>query len=89
MSETPSSRISGAKLPLAGRRDFVAGVFLMAIASAIVFAAFDLRIGTPARMGPGFLPLALGILLGVAGFAVAHQTLRAARLKPATVLRHE
>ncbi len=66
LSETPD-----AKLPLAGRRDFIAGVFLIAIAAAIVYAAFDLRIGTPARMGPGFLPLALGILLGVAGFAVA------------------
>ena len=69
MSEELKAR-PGVPLPLAGRRDFMAGFVLVIIAIAITIAAFDLRIGTPARMGPGFLPLALGILLAAVGLSV-------------------
>jgi hypothetical protein len=53
-----------------GRRDVAAGVLVMALAAAIIVGAFDLPIGTPARMGAGFLPLSVGIGLAVAGIAV-------------------
>ena len=53
-----------------GRRDVAAGLFLVILAAAIVIAAFSLRIGTPARMGPGFLPFALGVLLAAVGAAI-------------------
>lgn len=69
MSEDLKAR-SGVPLPLAGRRDFFAGLLLLVIAIAITIAAFDLRIGTPARMGPGFLPLAVGVLLAAVGVSV-------------------
>jgi hypothetical protein len=54
-----------------GRRDVAAGLFMFALGAVIAFAAFDLRIGTPARMGPGFLPLGLGLLMAVAGIVMA------------------
>jgi hypothetical protein len=53
------------------RRDFAAGALIFALGAAIAIAAFDLRIGTPARMGPGFLPLGLGLLMGVVGAIIA------------------
>jgi hypothetical protein len=52
------------------RRDVAAGLFLIALAAAIVAGAFELPIGTPARMGAGFLPLGIGIVLGIAGIVV-------------------
>jgi putative tricarboxylic transport membrane protein len=63
-------------------RDIAAGLFLVVIAVAIVIAAFDLRIGTAARMGPGFLPLALGALLGIVGTAIAANGLRSGEPLP-------
>jgi hypothetical protein len=52
------------------RRDTAAGLLLLVLAAAIVVGAFDLPIGTPLRMGAGFLPLCIGIALAVAGTAV-------------------
>jgi putative ABC transport system permease protein len=43
----------------------------------------------PAALGPGPFVLALAATLGVAWLAVGTQTVRAARLKPADVLRNE
>jgi hypothetical protein len=53
-----------------GRRDVAAGLFLIALSAAIIVGAFELPIGTPARMGAGFLPLVIGIVLGIAGIVV-------------------
>jgi hypothetical protein len=65
-----------------GRRDMAAGLLLLVIGAAIVIAAFDLRIGTPRRMGPGFLPLCLGGLLSLVGMAVTASGLRGSEPLP-------
>ncbi len=51
-------------------RDFWAGVMFLAI--GIAFAAFaqQYALGTPARMGPGFFPIMLGVLLALLGMAI-------------------
>jgi hypothetical protein len=51
-------------------RDFWAGAMFVAI--GIAFAAFAqaYALGTPARMGPGFFPTMLGVLLALLGGAI-------------------
>jgi hypothetical protein len=58
------------------RRDGAAGLLVCVLGIAIALGALDLRIGTPARMGPGFLPLGLGVLLAVIGSRIALGALR-------------
>ena len=50
-------------------RDVIGGALLIALGLfAAIFAAMTLEIGTPARMGPGLFPIALGVLL--TGFGI-------------------
>lgn len=51
-------------------RDFWAGAMFVVI--GIAFAAFSqaYTLGTPARMGPGFFPTMLGVLLALLGAAI-------------------
>ena len=64
------------------RRDFAAGLLVAILGAAIAVAALDLRIGTPARMGPGFLPLGLGVLLTLIGIATAAGAVRQGEALP-------
>jgi hypothetical protein len=47
-------------LPRADRVDLLAGLLAALFGACFVVGAFDYQIGTARRMGPGFLPLALG-----------------------------
>lgn len=49
------------------RRDIVAGVIFILIAAGFAAEALNYPLGTPLRMGPGFMPLVLAGLLGVLG----------------------
>lgn len=49
------------------RRDFYCGLLLMFIGIGAAAESLNYQIGTLARMGPGYLPLALGILLTLTG----------------------
>ena len=58
------------------RRDIVAGVIFIVIAAGFAAEALNYPLGTPLRMGPGFMPLVLagflallGIVTLVAGFS--------------------
>ena len=53
-----------------GLRDIAAGLFILAIGIAVGIAALELNFGTPQRMGSGFLPFWLGILMGLAGILI-------------------
>jgi hypothetical protein len=59
-------------------KDFVAGVLFAAIGIAAIVIAANYPLGTAARMGPGYFPRILGILLILLGSALA---LRALKLK--------
>jgi hypothetical protein len=67
------------------RRDVAAGLLVCVLGVAIAAGASDLRIGTPARMGPGFLPLGLGILLTIIGGRIALAALHHGEPLPAFV----
>lgn len=49
------------------RSDLAAGLVFIAIAAAFAWAALDVRMGTLLRMGPGYFPLVLSVLLAALG----------------------
>ncbi len=65
-------------------KDFVAGLMFIAIGIAAIVISANYPLGTAARMGPGYFPRILGILLIVLGAIVA---LRALRLQGAPLPR--
>ncbi len=57
-------------------KDFVAGVLFVAVGIAAIVIAANYPLGTAARMGPGYFPRILGILLIVLGSSLAFRALR-------------
>lgn len=51
------------------QKDFAAGVIYIVAGAAFGIGALNYKIGEASRMGPGWFPLAIGILLVVAGIA--------------------
>jgi len=51
-------------------KDFWAGIMFLSFASVAVLAARGYSIGTAGRMGPGYFPMALGLVLGLLGFLI-------------------
>ena len=60
------------------KKDFWAGLLLIAIGAAAIFIARDYTFGTALRMGPGFFPIVLGALLVLFGIAILASGLRGA-----------
>ena len=57
-------------------KDFFAGVLFIAFGIAAIVIAANYPLGTAARMGPGYFPRILGILLIVLGSSLAFRALR-------------
>ena len=55
--------------------DFYSGLMFMAAGGAFAVGATSYTIGDGARMGPGYFPLVLGILLALIGAAVLFQSM--------------
>lgn len=55
----------------ASRNDLAAGGMFVAFGSYFVLEAMHYQLGTPLRMGPGFMPVMLGSILIALGIAVA------------------
>ncbi len=64
---------------LKNTKDFFAGLLFTLVGSAFSWGALDYQVGSSARMGPGYFPLLLGVMLALLG---AVMMLRAARLQP-------
>ncbi len=60
------------------QKDFYAGLLFCLVGSAFGWGALDYQVGSSGRMGPGFFPLLLGVLLALLG---AVMMLRAALLQ--------
>lgn len=58
------------------QRDFFAGLMYCAAGTAFAVGATNYSIGTGARMGPGYFPLMLGVILGVIGVVIMLFALR-------------
>jgi putative tricarboxylic transport membrane protein len=57
-------------------KDFFCGLLLLAIAAIFTVGIFELPIGTAFRMGPGYFPLVLVILLATFGVIILINGLR-------------
>jgi len=57
-------------------RDFWAGVMFLTIGVLFAGIALTYKLGTAARMGPGFFPFALGVILAALGIAILVTGLR-------------
>ena len=57
------------------QKDFFSGLVFMAVGGAFAWGATSYTIGTGARMGPGYFPLMLGVLLTILGAVVAFKAL--------------
>lgn len=53
------------------QKNFFSGLMFTAVGAAFAWGATSYKVGTGARMGPGYFPLMLGLLLVVLGLAVA------------------
>jgi hypothetical protein len=52
------------------QKDFFAGLMFMGVGVAFAWGATTYNVGSGARMGPGYFPLLLGILLAIIGGAI-------------------
>jgi hypothetical protein len=57
------------------QRDFFAGLLFMATGVAFAWGATSYTVGSAARMGPGYFPLMLGIVLALLGAFILFESL--------------
>lgn len=57
------------------QKDFASGLVYTIIGAAFAYGATSYTIGSAARMGPGYFPLLLGIILALIGSVVLFQSL--------------
>ena len=58
-------------MKIKSQKDFFAGLMYLVVGVAFAIGATEYNIGTGARMGPGYFPLILGVLLGILGALIA------------------
>jgi len=51
-------------------KDFFAGLMFLAVGGGFAWGATTYSVGTGARMGPGYFPLMLGVLLAIIGAVI-------------------
>jgi hypothetical protein len=56
-------------------KDFWAGIMFLGFAAVAMVAARGYTFGSAGRMGPGYFPMMLGLLLGVLGLIIAARSL--------------
>lgn len=57
------------------QKDFFSGLMFMSVGAAFAWGATKYSVGTGARMGPGYFPLMLGVLLAVLGSVITFKSL--------------
>ncbi|WP_374664144.1 tripartite tricarboxylate transporter TctB family protein [Ramlibacter sp.] len=62
-------------MKIKSQKDFFAGLMFMIVGGGFAWGATSYTIGDGARMGPGYFPLMVGILLSIVGVAVMFQSL--------------
>ena len=62
-------------MSIKSQKDFFSGVVFMAVGGAFAWGATNYTVGSGARMGPGYFPLLLGVILAIIGAVVAFKAL--------------
>jgi len=57
------------------QKDFYSGLMFMGVGIAFAWGATTYSVGSGARMGPGYFPLVLGVLMAVLGGAITFKAL--------------
>lgn len=57
------------------QKDFFSGLMFMSVGAAFAWGATKYSVGTGARMGPGYFPLMLGVMLAVLGSVITFKSL--------------
>ena len=55
------------KFSIRNQKDVAAGLLYVAFGAAFSLGALNYKLGEPARMGPGWFPFAIGVLLVIVG----------------------
>jgi hypothetical protein len=63
------------RLSIRSQKDFVTGLVFLACGAGFAIGAQSYTVGTAARMGPGYFPTLLGVLLALIGLVIAAQAL--------------
>jgi len=62
-------------MQIKSQKDFFSGLMFAGVGAAFALGASTYNVGTGARMGPGYFPLMLGILLAVIGLVITFTSL--------------
>lgn len=62
-------------MKIKSERDFFAGLMFLVIGAAFAWGATRYTVGVAARMGPGYFPLMLGIVLAILGAIVLFESM--------------
>jgi hypothetical protein len=57
------------------QKDFFSGLMFMGVGVAFAWGATTYNVGNGARMGPGYFPLMLGVMLAILGAAITFKAL--------------
>jgi len=57
------------------QKDFFSGLMFLVVGAAFAWGATSYSVGTGARMGPGYFPLLLGVLLAILGSVIMFYSL--------------
>ncbi len=63
------------RMKIKSQKDFVSGLMFMTVGVAFAWGATTYTVGEGARMGPGYFPLMLGILLAALGAFILFESL--------------
>lgn len=64
-------------MKIKSQKDFFAGAMFSAFGVAYAWGATSYTVGTAARMGPGYFPLMVGVLIAILGSLIMLKALRA------------
>ena len=64
-------------MQIKSQKDFYAGLMFLIVGSAFAYFSLKYNVGTGARMGPGYFPRLLGVLLAFFGAIIIFNSLRA------------
>ena len=62
-------------MSIKSQKDFFSGLMFLVVGAAFAWGATSYSVGTGARMGPGYFPLLLGVLLAILGSIVMFYSL--------------
>lgn len=62
-------------MKIKSQKDFFSGLMFGAVGGAFAWGATTYNVGSGARMGPGYFPLMLGIVLGLMGVIIMFQSI--------------